>query len=239
MGLGFIDSNFNKSTAITAVLPAKLIHLSTYCHTFGQTQRMQYLGDIPVKQLLPGFWGKMVHGDSSTLAYWEIKKGSRLPEHSHLHEQITLILDGELEMVIGGEKYLLTAGATHAIPSTSPTPPLPSQTARSSTPSHPQEMTTDKNVPYGTRTRPQKQRRTQPQPRHSPRPSRPRPQPTTTATPTASATTIIPVNLKQVNRAFVIGIILNFLFVMIEVIVGLSASTPCPCYPTPATTSQM
>jgi cobalt-zinc-cadmium efflux system protein len=30
-----------------------------------------------------------------------------------------------------------------------------------------------------------------------------------------------PVNLKQVNRAFVIGIILNFLFVVIEVIVGL------------------
>jgi cobalt-zinc-cadmium efflux system protein len=31
-----------------------------------------------------------------------------------------------------------------------------------------------------------------------------------------------PVNLKQVNRAFVIGIILNFVFVLIEVIVGLS-----------------
>jgi cobalt-zinc-cadmium efflux system protein len=30
-----------------------------------------------------------------------------------------------------------------------------------------------------------------------------------------------PVNLEQVNRAFVIGIILNFLFVVIEVIVGL------------------
>jgi cobalt-zinc-cadmium efflux system protein len=31
-----------------------------------------------------------------------------------------------------------------------------------------------------------------------------------------------PVDLRQVNRAFVIGIILNFLFVLIEVIVGLS-----------------
>ncbi len=31
-----------------------------------------------------------------------------------------------------------------------------------------------------------------------------------------------PVNLKEVNRAFVIGIILNFLFVIIEAIVGLS-----------------
>jgi cobalt-zinc-cadmium efflux system protein len=31
-----------------------------------------------------------------------------------------------------------------------------------------------------------------------------------------------PVNLKEVNRAFVIGIILNFIFVVIEVVVGLS-----------------
>src|ERR1700748_3416059 len=31
-----------------------------------------------------------------------------------------------------------------------------------------------------------------------------------------------PVNLEKVNRAFIIGIILNFLFVVIEVIVGLS-----------------
>ena len=31
-----------------------------------------------------------------------------------------------------------------------------------------------------------------------------------------------PVNLEKVNRAFVIGIVLNFLFVVIEVIVGLS-----------------
>jgi cobalt-zinc-cadmium efflux system protein len=31
-----------------------------------------------------------------------------------------------------------------------------------------------------------------------------------------------PVNLKAVNRAFVIGIVLNFLFVIIEVVVGLS-----------------
>ena len=30
-----------------------------------------------------------------------------------------------------------------------------------------------------------------------------------------------PVNLEKVNRAFVIGIVLNFLFVIIEVIVGL------------------
>jgi quercetin dioxygenase-like cupin family protein len=78
---------------------------------------MEYLANIPAKEIRPGFFGKMVHGDKSTLAIWDIKKGSRLTEHSHPNEQITYVLDGELEMVIGGEKFLLTAGATHAIPS--------------------------------------------------------------------------------------------------------------------------
>lgn len=81
---------------------------------------MKYLDDIPAREIRPGFWGKMIHGNSSTLTYWEIKKGSRLTEHSHVHEQITLVLEGELEMVIGGEKYLLSTGATHAISSHTP-----------------------------------------------------------------------------------------------------------------------
>jgi quercetin dioxygenase-like cupin family protein len=78
---------------------------------------MENLKDIPAKQIQPGFFGKMVHGDKSTLTFWDIKKGSRLPEHHHVHEQITCILEGELDMTIGGEKYLLTAGSVHVIPS--------------------------------------------------------------------------------------------------------------------------
>ncbi|HXB95581.1 MAG TPA: cupin domain-containing protein [Puia sp.] len=81
---------------------------------------MQHLQDIPVKQMLPGFFGKMVHGDNSSLVFWEIKKGSSLPEHHHVHEQITHIVEGQLEMVIGGEKYLFTAGTVHVIPSNVP-----------------------------------------------------------------------------------------------------------------------
>jgi len=78
---------------------------------------MQNLKDIPVKQTLPGFFGKMVHGDSSSLVFWDIKKGGVSPEHHHVHEQITYIVEGELEMVIGGEKYLFTPGSVHVIPS--------------------------------------------------------------------------------------------------------------------------
>jgi len=83
-------------------------------------KKMQHLRDIPTQEIRPGFFGKLLHGDASTLAVWDIRKGSRLPEHHHIHEQITYVLEGELEMVIGGEKMLLTAGCVHVIPSNTP-----------------------------------------------------------------------------------------------------------------------
>jgi len=81
---------------------------------------MEHLSDIPAKEIRPGFFGKMVHGDKGTLAFWEIKKGSALEAHQHPHEQITHILEGELAMVIGGADYLFTAGTVHVIPSNVP-----------------------------------------------------------------------------------------------------------------------
>ena len=81
---------------------------------------MKNLKDIPEKEMRPGFFGKMIHGDNSSLVFWDIKKDSRLPEHQHVHEQITYIAEGQLEMVIGGEKCLLTEGSVYVIPSNVP-----------------------------------------------------------------------------------------------------------------------
>jgi quercetin dioxygenase-like cupin family protein len=81
---------------------------------------MQNLSNTPVQEMRPGFLGKMVHGDKSSLVFWEIKKGSITQMHDHVHEQITYIMEGQLEMVIGSEKYLLNAGDYHVIPSNVP-----------------------------------------------------------------------------------------------------------------------
>jgi len=81
---------------------------------------MQHVNDIPISELRPGFFGKFIHGDKGTVTLWNIKKGSVLETHQHMHEQITYVLDGELEMIIGNEKYLFTAGMTHVIPSNLP-----------------------------------------------------------------------------------------------------------------------
>ena len=81
---------------------------------------MQHLDDIKGKEIVPGLFGRFVHGETMTLSFVDIQPGAWLPEHSHPHEQITYLIEGELEMVIGGEKMLLTPGMVHVIPSNVP-----------------------------------------------------------------------------------------------------------------------
>ena len=81
---------------------------------------MQHLNDVKGKEIVPGLYGRFVHGDNITLSFVDIQQGAVLPEHSHPHEQITYIMEGELEMVIGGEKMLLTSGMVHVIPGNVP-----------------------------------------------------------------------------------------------------------------------
>ena len=78
---------------------------------------MLHLNDIKTKSLAPGIDGKYIHGEGTTLGYVKIQSGSILKPHHHVHEQITFIIEGELEMTIGGKIFLLTSGMSHVIPS--------------------------------------------------------------------------------------------------------------------------
>ena len=56
----------------------------------------------------PGFIGKFIHTEHATLAHWEIKAGTELVEHSHPHEQTTLLLSGKLELHASGASTMLS-----------------------------------------------------------------------------------------------------------------------------------
>lgn len=75
------------------------------------------LNTIADKEILPGFRVKFLHSENLTLAFWKIKAGSELPDHKHIHEQITQVLDGKFELTIDGEKYLLEGGQVAMISS--------------------------------------------------------------------------------------------------------------------------
>ncbi|RKX20303.1 MAG: cupin domain-containing protein [Candidatus Zixiibacteriota bacterium] len=74
------------------------------------------LDNIEERELIPGFRVKMIHTENMTMAYWKIRAGSILPEHSHVHEQVTNIIKGELELSIDGVKRVLTPSHPAVIP---------------------------------------------------------------------------------------------------------------------------
>ncbi|NSL89646.1 cupin domain-containing protein [Chitinophaga solisilvae] len=74
------------------------------------------LQDIPVRNTVAGHFGRFVHGERSTLAFWEITADSISPMHQHPHEQITYIVSGTFEMELDGIRHLLHPGDTLVIP---------------------------------------------------------------------------------------------------------------------------
>ena len=81
---------------------------------------MQQIKNITPKELVSGITGYYAHGANHTFGYVELKAGSSVPMHQHVHEQITYILEGQLDMIIGGVDCSLTAGMYYIISSNTP-----------------------------------------------------------------------------------------------------------------------
>ncbi|MEP1096353.1 MAG: cupin domain-containing protein [Cyclobacteriaceae bacterium] len=75
---------------------------------------------IGQREILPGYTVRFVHTDSMTFAYWDVKAGSPLPEHSHHHEQVASVVEGTYELTVNGETKKLQAGEVAVIPSDVP-----------------------------------------------------------------------------------------------------------------------
>lgn len=78
------------------------------------------LDDISEKELVPGFNARLLHTENMTVAHVTVTKGSSLPEHQHAHEQVTNVIQGELEMTVGGETMVCRPGTVVNIPSNVP-----------------------------------------------------------------------------------------------------------------------
>lgn len=72
--------------------------------------------DLEPRELIPGTSVRFIHGGRMTVAHWHFQPGIPLPEHSHPHEQITNITDGEFELTVAGEPFRLQAGEYLVIP---------------------------------------------------------------------------------------------------------------------------
>jgi quercetin dioxygenase-like cupin family protein len=66
--------------------------------------------------LVPGARTRTFWGEQMLLSLVEVDANSEVPLHTHTHEQGGVIIEGELEMSIGGEVKLLKPGDMYIIP---------------------------------------------------------------------------------------------------------------------------
>ncbi|TFH36651.1 MAG: cupin domain-containing protein [Anaerolineales bacterium] len=74
------------------------------------------LSEFEAREIIPGYRAIFLHSENMTLAYWTISAGSAMPVHSHPHEQVANILEGEFELVLDGEARVLRPGMVAMIP---------------------------------------------------------------------------------------------------------------------------
>jgi quercetin dioxygenase-like cupin family protein len=70
------------------------------------------------QSLLPGITIRTVWGERIMLSFLDFAEaGATVPLHQHEHEQMGMGLEGEFELVIGGESRIVRAGDAYLIPS--------------------------------------------------------------------------------------------------------------------------
>jgi quercetin dioxygenase-like cupin family protein len=75
------------------------------------------LSELKEREVVPGYHGRFVHGDNVTVAFWTIDEGAALPEHAHVHEQVTMVTGGRFELTVAGQARVLEPGMAVVIPS--------------------------------------------------------------------------------------------------------------------------
>jgi quercetin dioxygenase-like cupin family protein len=66
-------------------------------------------------ELVPGVRMSPHFGDGAMLNLLEFDAGARVPAHSHPHEQLGMVLDGELVLEIDGVEHRLRPGHAYRI----------------------------------------------------------------------------------------------------------------------------
>ena len=65
------------------------------------------LDELAQAEPVAGFKVRFVHTENMTIAHWDIRAGSVLPAHSHQHEQVTQVIEGEFELTVENDTFRL------------------------------------------------------------------------------------------------------------------------------------
>ncbi|MCC6858630.1 MAG: cupin domain-containing protein [Bryobacterales bacterium] len=78
---------------------------------------------IAEEPLNPLISRQAIHTERMTVARIRLKQGAVVPEHHHMHEQVTMVVEGRIRFTIAGESRVLgpgevlqvTPGAPHSV----------------------------------------------------------------------------------------------------------------------------
>ncbi len=73
--------------------------------------------ELEARPIMEGVTLKSISGEKTMITFFDLEPNSIIPSHSHHHEQITYILEGEMEFVLGGKKRILKSGDGVVVPS--------------------------------------------------------------------------------------------------------------------------
>ncbi len=76
--------------------------------------------ELPPKQIWDGIVARVLNGERLSVAVVELDPGAVLPEHSHEHEQLGVLIRGGMRFRVGDETRELGPGETWTIPSDTP-----------------------------------------------------------------------------------------------------------------------
>jgi len=74
------------------------------------------LDELPELEISKGILMRAVTAQTVTVGHVRIAAGSPLPEHSHYHEQVVNVIEGELEMIAEGQTHRLMPGKVLVLP---------------------------------------------------------------------------------------------------------------------------
>ena len=72
-------------------------------------------GMVP-RQLAPGVTAKISSGEKIMFSLVALAPNAVVPEHSHPHEQMGMMVSGEMELTVAGETRTLSGNAVYLVP---------------------------------------------------------------------------------------------------------------------------
>lgn len=73
-------------------------------------------GKLKVIERLPGWKGRYFDSANMTFGHYEFAAGATIHEHSHPNEEVWNVIEGELEVTIGGDSQVAGPGCVAIVP---------------------------------------------------------------------------------------------------------------------------